>query len=902
MSDSADAFESAIDGLSELEPSERTPYFYVFEGRYGTDGDRRPVELRVADAAEDDGLGDAVVGIARDWRKAATHPNIVEVIDWGREPRPWVLTAAPPPTLEDRRAALSDGALCSLVTDVTEALRNAGLYNVTHGSLSPSTVRVSETTPPAALVDNWGLDAVVGDRQDGGYLTPYTAPERLDETITATADQTDVYGVAAVAYYALTGSTPFPADREAIAAGGLTPPAERRAEIPAAVSDLVVRALSVDPAERPDSPYRFGSRFEQAIGDWVSPPAAGPPDVATGGTDGSATDSADSGADDGEREQSDAPAEEQSDAPAEGTTANVSDAADDDASDDDTGGGSSRRALLAAMVGGTVVGAGAVGWAAADGRTLRLPWEEPHPDSATVPEAGGGGSGSGDGGSVGDDGDSGDGDTARIDPAVREEVDEYLSGVGNYDDDIADGTGLARAPVYVGVDNNGGPYGFDPPAVRVDRGATVVWQWVGTDSGHSVVAEDGAFESRLIEAEGAQFEWTATEPGVYPYYCAPHEALEMRGAVVVTDEQAPTPEPTPTPTPRTGEPFDGMPTEGYGPARTGHAPDETRPTGRVTEAWTADVGGGVRTTPIVVDDTVYVGTVENRVTALSAFDGTEQWTATVEAPVEATPTVVGDTVYVGTNEGTVAALSTADGERQWGFDAAGPIFGSPAVVDGTLYVADEDNGAVFAIATADRTDEWIRELEHPILGAPAVVDGTVYLGRVDGTVAALATADGSDRWTTTFERQIPVLAATPVRDGRVYAADLEGSVHALATADGTEQWRFEVEEEIRVSPAITGERVYAGTFGGSVYALSAADGTEQWRFDTEREVFASPTVADGTVHVGDVDGTVYGLAATDGTERWRFGTGSPVLGEPAVVDGRVFVGTEGGTVHALDGE
>jgi halocyanin-like protein len=89
--------------------------------------------------------------------------------------------------------------------------------------------------------------------------------------------------------------------------------------------------------------------------------------------------------------------------------------------------------------------------------------------------------------------------------------------------------------IAVGATGNGGNFGFDPVAVRVDPGTEVTWRWTGKGSSHNVVARDGTFESDLYSAKGKTFTYTPSETGVVPYACTPHKAMGMKGALVVGD-------------------------------------------------------------------------------------------------------------------------------------------------------------------------------------------------------------------------------------------------------------------------------------------------------------------------------------------------------------------------------
>ncbi|MFB6281488.1 MAG: halocyanin domain-containing protein [Haloferacaceae archaeon] len=113
-------------------------------------------------------------------------------------------------------------------------------------------------------------------------------------------------------------------------------------------------------------------------------------------------------------------------------------------------------------------------------------------------------------------------------------VSEYLSDVGNFDGSVADRTGQSEVTVEVGAQGNGGNFAFAPPAVRVDAGTTVVWEWTGQGGQHNVVAESGAdFASELVSEAGHTFSQTLDATGVVTYYCEPHQSLGMKGAVVV---------------------------------------------------------------------------------------------------------------------------------------------------------------------------------------------------------------------------------------------------------------------------------------------------------------------------------------------------------------------------------
>jgi len=98
---------------------------------------------------------------------------------------------------------------------------------------------------------------------------------------------------------------------------------------------------------------------------------------------------------------------------------------------------------------------------------------------------------------------------------------------------VADRRGEEEVEVRVGARGNGGAFAFDPPAVRVDPGTTVVWRWTGEGGRHDVVDSDGAFESPAASAEGTTYAVQFDGHGLSTYECVPHADRGMRGVVLV---------------------------------------------------------------------------------------------------------------------------------------------------------------------------------------------------------------------------------------------------------------------------------------------------------------------------------------------------------------------------------
>ncbi|MES3517248.1 MAG: halocyanin domain-containing protein [Natronomonas sp.] len=131
------------------------------------------------------------------------------------------------------------------------------------------------------------------------------------------------------------------------------------------------------------------------------------------------------------------------------------------------------------------------------------------------------------------DTDDGDTDADGDEPDFLDEEPDY----GDWFDDVPnyEGTVDMRGHDEVVVLNGAGDAGqlFEPPAIAVDPGTTVVWEWTGRGGAHNVAAEDDSFKSEMLGEEGHEFEYTFEEEGITRYVCEPHVAVGMKGAVVV---------------------------------------------------------------------------------------------------------------------------------------------------------------------------------------------------------------------------------------------------------------------------------------------------------------------------------------------------------------------------------
>ena len=124
--------------------------------------------------------------------------------------------------------------------------------------------------------------------------------------------------------------------------------------------------------------------------------------------------------------------------------------------------------------------------------------------------------------------------------SAQDQYGGHLTDTSNFEG-TGDARGLDEVPLQVGVGADGLLFG-PTPAVLVDPGTTVVWEWTGRGGGHNVrhLSEESDeplfYSGEPVSETGHTFEYTFEEEGVYRYICVPHETVGMKGVIVVGED------------------------------------------------------------------------------------------------------------------------------------------------------------------------------------------------------------------------------------------------------------------------------------------------------------------------------------------------------------------------------
>lgn len=295
------------------------------------------------------------------------------------------------------------------------------------------------------------------------------------------------------------------------------------------------------------------------------------------------------------------------------------------------------------------------------------------------------------------------------------------------------------------------------------------------------------------------------------------------------------------------------------------------------------------------------------------------WEFRAEAPLTR-PVLGDDNVYAGSVDQTFYALDRTTGETVWTIERE-DVFTAPTItggevhtyVDGSLLRIDPDNGEILGELPATSayliTDDMILT-DHTLIGS-SEASGFVAFDRVDGT----------KRW----QSEVGGMNGLAIgEDVFVFGSDddtnKETRVHALNRRTGEELWSLSrdelTDERVKLAFATHDGIIAMVADTGTVYGIDAVEGTVLWETETSHQRdpnhggndFPTPIEFDGQFVICSLE--VQALDVETGEVNWTAGSGLPEVRTipPAyknsglvIVDGMIYYPTGAGNYSGIIG-
>jgi formylglycine-generating enzyme required for sulfatase activity/outer membrane protein assembly factor BamB len=338
--------------------------------------------------------------------------------------------------------------------------------------------------------------------------------------------------------------------------------------------------------------------------------------------------------------------------------------------------------------------------------------------------------------------------------------------------------------------------------------------------------------------------------------------------------------------------------------------------------WRFRTGGAVKSSPIAVDGTVFVGSDDTNIYAIDLATGSERWRYKTGGAVRSSPTIAGNNVFIGCNDGRIYSLRTANGQTNWATSPGTLIGCAPSIGYSAVFAWVEgylQGLKAFNVATGAEVARYYNvsvNVDSTLKDrTPCLVDDTLVYTKLINVRNGSQTnfglyGMGGSNGDPAANGYAVVTNAT--LGGMVHgggqntasAADFRTGTHAwdiwFNEADG---WASRGLHMIRTAPAVWSNRVCYGSDDGTLYVRNPASGAHVWSNFCGAAVQSAPSISsqDAMVYVGCNNGRLYAFDLINGTQKWSFKTGGAIVSSPSACDGAVLIGSDDGSVYCLDG-
>jgi outer membrane protein assembly factor BamB len=279
---------------------------------------------------------------------------------------------------------------------------------------------------------------------------------------------------------------------------------------------------------------------------------------------------------------------------------------------------------------------------------------------------------------------------------------------------------------------------------------------------------------------------------------------------------------------------------------------------------TGGIGGGIA----YASGRLYVTNGYSQLTCFDAKTGKRIWRTPLPAPSQSAPTVIDDRVYLITLDNRLMVYSSIDGAALWSYagvvETTGLLGSVSPAVDGSIAVLPQSSGEIFGLRVTDGQVLWqdnISTISHTgtlssiadIRGLPVIDQGLVFASSYSGRMVALDKTSGQRVW----QREIGS-AQMPWAAGDVFVITAEEQIVSLMRESGEIRWvsslpRYDEDDKdepiVWSGPVLAGGRLLAASSGGTLAEINPESGKIIRTTELPGPVFIPPVVADNTLFI-----------------------------------------------------
>jgi outer membrane protein assembly factor BamB len=274
-------------------------------------------------------------------------------------------------------------------------------------------------------------------------------------------------------------------------------------------------------------------------------------------------------------------------------------------------------------------------------------------------------------------------------------------------------------------------------------------------------------------------------------------------------------------------------------------------------------GGGV----------LYVTNGYDEVLALKPADGSVFWRKKIGAPSRSAPTILDQRVFVSTLDNRLLALNAVNGEVLWEYtglsESAGLIGAASPAAGRDIVVPVFSSGEITALRVENGSVAWSDNLSssrrlgnldsiNDIKAHPVIDKGLVIGISFSDRLVAIDERTGSRVW----QREIGGSNTPWLAGNHLFVLSLNNELIALGRETGSIIWvaklpRFDGDDPVLFTgPILAGGRLFVFGSGGRVLEVKPDTGKVITEWDAGDSVLISPVIAAGTMYTLSEDGTL----------------------------------------------
>jgi outer membrane protein assembly factor BamB len=313
--------------------------------------------------------------------------------------------------------------------------------------------------------------------------------------------------------------------------------------------------------------------------------------------------------------------------------------------------------------------------------------------------------------------------------------------------------------------------------------------------------------------------------------------------------------------------------------------------------WTFQTGAAVKSSVAVVNGKVYTGTDDGKAYCIDASTGAKIWETSAGGVIQnpfgwtrtsrgadhsrSSPMVLNDKVYVGALDGNLYCLDANSGAVAWKFKAGLVVQATPTIVDNTIYLpasTPSPNGTVYKLDLNGNVI-WQKSIPYVLdktpgdgmylLASATVAEGMVFIRNALRLNYALNATTGEIIWTYDgiynpgtpgqaggVHQFMPML----YKYGLLYFNDYYG-ITCLNASNGVVVWsNWLSRENLAQGLSYSYQRIYTVTEFGVLYVIDAITGQKlsYYEFGPEHpQMRGMPVPYNGSLYVGTCDWNMY---------------------------------------------